>query len=309
MTTVLSGAALMDGALLLISAHEPCPQPQTREHLTALDIVGIKNIVVVQNKIDLVTEEEALKNYKQIKEFLKGTVAENAPIIPVSAQHRINIDALIEAIEKAIPTPKRDLAKPPKLVIARSFDINKPGTPIAKLRGGIVGGSLLQGKLKVGDTVEIRPGVRKEGKFVPITTRIAGLQKSMVDLKEVTPGGLLGVSTELDPSLTKSDRLAGNILGLPGKLPPVLNELTIQAQILERVVGAKEELKMEPIKTGDTLMLTAGVVRTVGTVTSAGGGKIAATLKMPVCADKGDRIAISRQILGRWRLVGWGEIV
>ena len=82
MTTVLSGAALMDGALLVISANEPCPQPQTREHLTALDIVGIKNVVVVQNKIDIVSEKEALENYRQIKDFLKGSSAEKASIIP-----------------------------------------------------------------------------------------------------------------------------------------------------------------------------------------------------------------------------------
>jgi len=113
MATVLSGAALMDGALLMVSANEKCPQPQTSEHLKALDIVGIKNIVVVQNKIDLVTEEEALKNYEEIKKFIKGSIAENAPIIPISAQREINIDVLLEAMEEKIPTPKRDKTKPP----------------------------------------------------------------------------------------------------------------------------------------------------------------------------------------------------
>ena len=56
MATMLSGATIMDGALLLIAANEDCPQPQTREHLMALQIVGIKNVVIVQNKIDLVDE-------------------------------------------------------------------------------------------------------------------------------------------------------------------------------------------------------------------------------------------------------------
>ena len=108
MATMLSGATIMDGAILLIAANESCPQPQTREHLMALEISGIKNIVVVQNKIDLVSEKEAVKNYEQIKEFLKGTIYEDAPIIPMSAQHGINIEHLIEAVEKIIPTPKRD---------------------------------------------------------------------------------------------------------------------------------------------------------------------------------------------------------
>src|SRR3989338_5284649 len=107
MATMLSGATIMDGALLLISANESCPQPQTREHLMALQIIGIKNIVIVQNKIDLVTEEDALLNYQQIKAFVKGTPYENAPIVPISAQSRVNIDALIQAIQESIPTPAR----------------------------------------------------------------------------------------------------------------------------------------------------------------------------------------------------------
>lgn len=105
MATMLSGAAIMDGAVLVIAANEDCPQPQTKEHLMALDIIGIKNIVIVQNKIDLVSRERLLENYRQIKEFVKGTVAENAPIIPISAQQNINIDVLIDTLETVIPTP------------------------------------------------------------------------------------------------------------------------------------------------------------------------------------------------------------
>src|SRR3990167_3140544 len=64
MATMLSGAAIMDAALLLIAANEECPQPQTREHLMALEIIGIRDIIIIQNKIDLVNEESLLKNYK-----------------------------------------------------------------------------------------------------------------------------------------------------------------------------------------------------------------------------------------------------
>jgi translation initiation factor 2 subunit 3 len=307
MATVLSGAALMDGALLIISANEPCPQPQTSEHLKALDIVGIKNIVVVQNKIDLVSKEDALKNFKQIKEFLKGSVAEKAPIIPVSAQQNINIDALVEAIEQNIQTPKRDDKKPSLMLIARSFDVNKPGTPIPSLRGGVVGGSLIEGRLKVGDTVEICPGIRVKESYENVKTKITGLQKALVDLEEAGPGGLLGVSTELDPFLAKSDTLSGNILGLPGQMPSSYEKITMNVNLLERVLGAKEAIKVEGIKTGDAVMLTTGTARTVGVVTSARPGSLEATLKIPICIQKGSRLAISRQIQGRWRLIGWGE--
>lgn len=308
MATVLAGTALMDGVLLIIAANEPCPQPQTREHLVAMEIAGIRNIIIVQNKIDLVTPEGAKKSCMEIREFVKGTIAEKAPIIPVSAQQRINIDAVIEAMEECIPTPERDPAKPPKMLVARSFDVNRPGTPIEKLMGGVLGGSLVEGVLRVGQEIEIRPGIRAGDGFRPLTTRITGLQKSMRNLEEAGPGGLLGVSTGLDPSLAKSDSLSGNVAGLPGKLPPIMYELNIRTHLLERVVGAREELKVEPIRPGETLMLTISTSRTVGSIASVSGGNIRVSLKLPVCAEKGDRVAMGRQVMGRWRLIGWGEI-
>lgn len=150
MATALAGAALMDGALLIIAANEKCPQPQTREHLMVLDIIGLKKIVIVQTKIDLVNEEQALKNYHEIRAFVKGTIAENAPIIPVSAQSKVNIDLLLEMIQEKIPTPQRNPEAPPRMLLIRSFDVNKPGTQFEKLKGGILGGSLVQGEMKSG---------------------------------------------------------------------------------------------------------------------------------------------------------------
>jgi translation initiation factor 2 subunit 3 len=215
------------------------------------------------------------------------------------------------AIETQIPTPQRSQSTEPKMYIARSFDINKPGTEIEKLAGGILGGSLVQGFLKVGDEIEIRPGIKKEGKnsYEPIKSKITGLQKANRNVDEAGPGGLLGVLTGLDPALTKSDSLGGNVLGYPGKLPPVLNEITMKVKLLERVVGTREDLNVQPIKTGEPLMLTVGVVRTLGTAEPAKGGSIKVPLRLPVCALKGERVAISRQVMGRWRLVGVGELV
>ena len=108
MATMLSGSALMDGAMLVIAASEKCPQPQTKEHLMALELVGIKNIVIVQSKIDVVSQKEAIDNYQEIKAFIKGTIAENAPIVPVSSQKGINMGALVQALDETIPEPVRD---------------------------------------------------------------------------------------------------------------------------------------------------------------------------------------------------------
>ncbi|MBR9706955.1 MAG: translation initiation factor IF-2 subunit gamma, partial [Candidatus Diapherotrites archaeon] len=221
MATMISGAAIVDGAVLVVAANEKCPQPQTEEHLEALKISDTKNIVIVQNKVDLVSKENALKNYQEIKAFLKSKGLEKIPIIPTAANYGINIDVLIGAIEEFIPTPKRDPKKPAVLYVARSFDINVPGTVPGKLSGGIIGGSLVQGSLSVGDKLEICPGDESG----PLVTKITGLNTEGNSLKKATPGGLIGVGTLLDPSKTKSDKMKGQVAGAPGKLPPIKETL------------------------------------------------------------------------------------
>ncbi len=311
MATMLSGAAIMDAALLLISANEPCPQPQTREHLMALELIGIKDIIIVQNKIDLVDKEQVMKNYMQIKEFVKGTIAEPAPIIPVSAQHNINIDYLIEAIQKNFKTPKRNLEKEPIMLIARSFDINKPGASPETLKGGILGGALKQGKLEVNQEIEISPGIKLDEKtdYKPIKTKIVAIMSGSEQFKEITPGGSLGVLTELDPALVKSDNLAGNLAGLPGKLPKIHQKLKLKPRLIKRVVGVKEEVEVIPITRGELLMINVNSAVTLGQVTDTSKQIISLNLKLPVVASKNDRFAISRKVGARWHLIGIGELV
>jgi translation initiation factor 2 subunit 3 len=308
MATVLTGTSLMDGAILVIAANEKCPQPQTIEHLIALETAGIKNVVIVQSKIDLVTKEEALKNYNEIKNFIKGTHIENAPIIPVSALLKLNIDKLLEAIEIFIPTVKRNVDAKPKMLIARSFDINKPGTPIKDLKGGVIGGSLTEGKLRIGDEIEIKPGIKKGGKYISLKTKIVGLQKAGRNLEEATAGGLLGVMTNLDPFITKSDSLVGNLVGLVGTLPESTNKIKLEINFIERILkdlpaNAKE------IKVDDTLLINVGTARSIGIVKNKKKKEIEIDLKIPVCIYKEDRVVISKQIEGRWRLIGYGKIL
>jgi len=297
---------------LLIAANEPCPQPQTREHLMALEIMGVENIVVVQNKIDLVDDKQALENYKQIKMFLKTTKYKDSVIIPISAQQNVNINALIEAIEKNIPTVKRDTSKAPIMVIARSFDINRPGTLIKDLKGGVLGGCLKQGKLTEGQEIEIRPGrmveERNQKIWKPITTKITSIITGGAKVKEVIPGGSLGLQTILDPAVVKSDSLAGTVIGLPGKLPKVWYEFKLEVHLLERVVGSKEDLNVEPIKLNEDLMLNVNSAATIGIVSKLGKSAIECKLKLPICANTGSRVTISRRIGNRYRLIGYGII-
>ncbi len=312
MATMLCGANIMDGAILLVSATESCPQPQTREHLQALEIVGVENLIVVQNKIDLVPEEQAKKNYEEIKAFLKGTRYEKAVIVPTSAVHSINLDVLIQTIEEHFKTPKRNLDADPIMFVARSFDINKPGTEPEKMVGGIIGGALKQGKLVSGADTEILPGYEVQEKnqkvWKPLKAKITSLMAGGEQAQEVVPGGSVAVMTSLDPSVVKSDRLVGSLVGLEGMAPKIWNEFKLETHLLERVVGAKDKLVVDPIKMGELLMLNVNAAATVGIVKELGKNTIKCTLRRPVCAETNSRVAMSRNVGQRWRLIGFGII-
>ncbi|UCD46141.1 MAG: translation initiation factor IF-2 subunit gamma [Candidatus Bathyarchaeota archaeon] len=312
MATMLSGAAVMDGAILVIAADEPCPQPQTREHLAAIDIVGLKNLIIVQNKIDIVTREDAIRNYNEIKKFVEGSVAEEAPVIPVAALHEVNVDLLVQAMQEYLPTPKRDPKKAPRMYIIRSFDVNVPGTELEKMVGGVLGGSIIHGSFKTGDEVEIRPGlpIREKNrlKMHELFTEVTSLHSGGGAVKEAMPGGLVGVGTQLDPSLSKSDGLVGSLVGKPGTLPPVLQEVSLDIRLFDVVVGSQAMEKVSSITKGERLLLNIGTAKTMGTVTKVSKDYLEAGLTIPVCGEADDRVAISRRFGGRWRLIGIGTL-
>ncbi|EZQ03112.1 MULTISPECIES: translation initiation factor IF-2 subunit gamma [Acidianus] len=314
MATMLSGTAILDGAILVVAANEHFPQPQTREHFVALGIVGVKNLIIVQNKVDVVSKEEAIDQYRQIQDFLKGSWAEGTPIVPVSALHKINIDALIQAIQDKIPTPVRDETKVPIMLAVRSFDVNKPGTNVRDMVGGIIGGSILQGVFKIGQDVKIVPGIRLENRgkvlYEPIYTKVFSLRFGDLEVKEARPGGLVAMGTFLDPSITKGDSLVGNVIIDAKSSIQVLSRLRFTYSLLERVVGSKEMVKVEPIRSKENLMITLGSSTTLGVVTSAKSDEIEVELRKPVAVwENKVRLVISRQIGGRWRLVGWGQVI
>ena len=308
METMLSGAAIMDGALLLVAANEKVPQPQTREHLYALDIIGVRKVVVVQNKIDLLTPEAAVTNQEEIVAFLRGSPIADAPVVPVSANHRVGIDGLIGAIEETIPTPPRDPAKPPLMYVARSFDVNRPGTRPGELRGGVLGGSLLQGRLSLGEEIEIRPGVGSvASRAESLTTKIVSIVAGGESRDELRPGGLAAIGTSLDPSLTKGDGLTGRLIGTAGTLPPVAQKIRLKATLLDRVLGAQREIKVDKLRTSELLAVTVGTTIAPGKVTSARGDEVELALARAVTVFPGSRVAISRK-LNAWRLIGFGIV-
>lgn len=311
MATMLSGAALIDAAILLIAANEGI-KPQTAEHLIALQAKKINKIIIIQNKIDLVTKEQAEKNYKEIKEFIKGTIAENSPIIPVSAQQEINIDKIKELLLE-IEIPKRDLDSPPEFLIARSFDINRPGTKIEALHGGVIAGVLKKGILKIGDEIEIKPGImeKQANQFLykPIKTKIVSIYRGSYSIDKATPGGSLAFETELDNVLTKTDSLSGCIASISNYLPSISKTVKIKYSLFKEVLGVQEKTKTEPLKPSETIMLSINTTISVGRIQKIKGNEAEFLLKIPIIPLKGDSVGLARNINNHWRLVGFGEIL
>jgi len=299
MATMLSGAALLQGAVLVIAANEKCPQPRTAEHLAALKISEVNKIVVAQNKIDLVDKDKAMENYNQIKEFLKENGYEDVPIIPTSATYGINIDFLIAAIEKKIPTPEYDLKKPLKMYVVRSFDINKPGTKPENFKGGVLGGSIMHGKVKVDDEIEIAPGINKR-----IITKVSSLSTVTGLLKEAHPGGLIAIGTSLDPRLTRNDQMRGQIVAKPNTLPDNTFELSLNLHYLDRLL-----IEIPKFKPNDAVIVTIGTSTNLGIITTCKNDYLEIKLKMPAIVEKNQRVALSKKTESGWRLVAYGEIL
>jgi len=318
MATMLNGAAVMDAALLLIAGNESCPQPQTSEHLAAIDIMKLKHIIILQNKIDLVKESMGAEQYLQIINFIRGTIAEGSPIVPISAQHKYNIDAVLEYIVKKIPVPQRDFKSSPRMIVIRSFDVNKPGTEVEDLVGGVAGGSITRGVLKVGDRIEVRPGIvtqDSDGNIhcKPIFSKIVSLVAEQNDLQYAVPGGLIGVGTKIDPTLCRSDRLVGQVLGAVGTLPDIFIQIEINFFLLRRLLGVRaakdKQSKVSKLVKDEVVMVNIGSTTSGGKVLAVKADLAKIKLLQPVCTTEGEKIALSRRVDSHWRLIGWGKIM
>lgn len=310
MATMLSGAAIIDAAILVVAANEGI-KPQTREHLMALQAKKINHLIVVQNKIDLVDKETAIKNYKDIKTLI-GEKYASAPIIPVSAQQEVNIDEIYRAIME-IEIPKRNIDAMPLFLVARSFDINKPGTTPENLHGAVLGGTLKQGTIKVGDELELKPGrVVKEANqyhYKTVKAKILKLFKGSKEVSVLTPGGSMSIETSLDMTLGKSDALAGCVASSPGKLPNITQNIKVKFDLFPEVFTASGTSKVDPIKPSEMLMLSINTSMTVGVVKRINKNELELSLKIPVVPNKGENVGIARNIANHWRLIGHGEVL
>lgn len=229
-----------------------------------------------------------------MKEWFRGTVVEDAVIVPIAAQFKYNIDVVNEYVVKKIPIPERDFTSPPYMRIIRSLDVNKPGFGIDDIKGGVAGGTLLRGVLKVNQVIEVRPGLvfkDERGKLWrcrPIFCRLVSLFAEENELQFAVPGGLIGVGTTMDPTLTRGNRLVGQVLGDIGSLPDVFVRLDVNYHLTKEA----EKQGVANLRKNDILLVNIGSMATGAKVVAVKDNN-KAKLQLTndaVCTNVGDTI-------------------
>ena len=300
MTIMLSGATLIDGAVMVIAANQKCPQPQTQEHIEALRIMGVKNIVVAQTKIDVVGKERAKESHNEITEFLSKNGYENVNVIPVFAAQNINITQLVQEVAKFdVMQGKSDKTE---MVVVRSFDINKPGTSLKDLKGGVIGGGLKSGSLKLGDEVVVYPGVLVKNGWKPLESRVINIHSEFGSEKAISRGLMVGIETDLDPSITRRDNIAGSLIVNKENTPNFKNRVSIDYTAIKGKFD-------KPMQKGETILLNVLASKVLGTVVSQLQSKVTVNLGnsyLPYFLE--DTAIISRKVNNVWTLAGSGKI-
>lgn len=306
--TMLSNINLMKGAIVVVSAAEPISKkPQLIQHLMAIKIANMENIIICLNKLDLISKDLALIRKKELDNLLEKLDIKPKAIIPVCMNRSIGINNLLKAIMLVFPPDIKNTNEISQFRVSRSFDINKNNTSINKIKGGVLGGSLIIGNLKVGDEIEIRPGIiikDNKGKInsTPIISKIESLKTDNTELSSIYPGGLIGIGTNIDPFYCRNDNMIGNIVGLKGTLPDVFNNITINF-----IKQKFTEIDYEP-KVNDILNLMISTLSLNAKLTNISKNKLSFILEKPACINKEMMIVISKIINKNIYIIGYGYI-
>ena len=324
MNMLLNANIISDGALLFVAADEKLNIKEDTDNNQFNENSISKNIIIIQNKIDIVMKNnKAKEQYPQIKKYAKNKNAQNSFIIPISAQLKFNLDVLIQYLI-SIPIPKRDLISPPKYNIFHSYHFSQffdESTMVNKT--GTLYGILQKGILKLGDNIEILPGIcikikNKEIKHCPIYGRITILQNEKNLSNYVIPGGIINIGVQIDSEFCRNNKLEGNVMNLQENGGNVYYKIGVKCHLLRKLIkiGKKEighNLEyVTDIKKGEVVLLNINFISVGGNIISIKGNnsdEIYIELKKPVCLEISDKIIISRKMGSIWRAIGWGEVI
>lgn len=299
-STVLSSISLMDGAIIVIAVDQPLiNKSQLIQHLAIAKLAGLKKIIICMNKIDLVSKTILLERKKELDLILEKYDIKPYIIIPTCFNKKIGINYLLNAIMELFNPSEyltRNLDKP-LFIINRTFDINKPGTLWNDVSGGVLGGTLISGKLKIGDDIEIGPGFENTFK-----SKILSIKTDETELEEVLPGGLIGIGTNLDPFYCKNDKLIGNVVSLLGELPNIYNEISLNTTLID-LFG----FKWEPI-INDNVTLQIGTRVCEAKLKNIIDQKYTFELFKPTCISEKQHIIICRNYDKTLKIVADGYL-
>ena len=289
---MITGAAQMDGAILVVSAVDG-PMPQTREHILLAKQVGIGTLVVFLNKVDMVEDEELLELVEmEVRELLTkyGFDGDAARVVRGSALKALTEDGtelgekaireLMKVVDEAIPMPIRDIEKPFLMPIEDVFSISGRGT--------VVTGRIEQGKIKVGEEVEI-VGIRKESK----KTKCTGVEMFKKELEEGMAGDNAGL---LLRGIAKEEVERGQVLAKPGSITPH-TKFKAEVYVLKKEEGGRHtpffknyrpQFYFRTTDVTGTVELKEGVEM----VMPGDNTEIVVELISPIAMDKGLKFAI-----------------
>jgi translation initiation factor 2 subunit 3 len=319
MATMLNGTCVMDSTILVESAYSTdFPSQQTKEHLQAIQMIGLKTPITCLNKLDIVPKDVCLQKLETLRNFTKNM---NTTIIPTSANLNINMDIVCEYIcnlitfdeQKNIERYNDNL----KMIVIRSFNINKQDVPINELQGGVIGGSIVKGTLRVGDNITLLPGILyknhdeislKKWQYRPITSVVQSINSEKTSLTYAVSGGLIGVQLLLDPSLTAQDHLIGSI---------VVKDYTVNHKVYERikVLIKLVDNKVVVINVHDVLFINHNAVNINAivnkiTINKKGHKVYELELEKPICVELKEVITISKNLgSDSFEIVGLGKIM
>jgi selenocysteine-specific elongation factor len=292
--SVVAGANIIDAAILVIAADEG-PMVQTGEHMVVLQSMGVGSLVVALTKSDLVNDSQLAGTEEKIRSILIDTIFSKAPIVRVSAHTVSGIDDLREALRKTIEPRERAMKGPLILPIDHAFPVKGHGT--------VVTGTILQGTIKVGDSVELSPLAK--------TSRIRSIQTFGEERESASAGDRVGINI---PDIDDSEITRGDYLTVPRgmtassgfiaqmKTNPLYNGRITNRMVVSVSVGM-------PSVTGQIVPLDAdGVVQNEATSDSF---RAAILLQKPVALRGGSRILLHRTDLPptQMRIVGSGEVI
>ena len=305
MNNMLTGSAVMDMAFLVEDiSSENIPQVQTREHLLALFNSGITDLLVIANKCDLVKKSRLSCNYDKIKDFVEDYYENEINIIPTIAQKGINIEYIGKFLMDNINDYNKNLNESLAMNVIRTFDVNKPNVKLNKYIGGVVGGSIKSGVVRLGDYIQLNPGIVSKDKngwvVTPLITKIESLNCDKTSLEYAIPGGLIAIGTTLDPYFCKSDKCIGQLVTHFNKDPLIVEKITLSYSRFNR----EEKLK---IGKGDIVQLGIGSNIINAKIVSKEKRDLKLVLESPVYLNK-MRVSIITKIGNKSTIFGVGDI-